>query len=389
MKTTTSIQKNILSKLAGALMFIMLIGAGKTANAQCAASFVPYDSVGYGYFMNTSTGTGLTSTWSFGDGTSGTSSGDIIHLYPGPGTYIVCLTISNFAGTCTDTYCDSLLIGSGTTSSCSGGFYYTVDTTGNGVNFYSSVSGTADTYSWDFGDGSPASSVANPFHVYPASGTYTACLYLTSSTDSTCSYTTCNTITISSASSCYAYFMIVQDSTNLFNYFIYDYSSTPGGPATTSYLWDFGDGTTSTLAFPSHTYAVSSPVNVCLTITDGLLCSATYCDSIDPGHASGVFTISVLSLGISEQTNIISSLENYPNPFSDNTTVSYSIKKDASIELNILDLLGNKVASLENENKQAGNYSVNWNSEGVAQGMYLLQLKVNNAVSTKKLIINK
>ena len=96
------------------------------------------------------------------------------------------------------------------------------DSIGAGVSFYSSVSGSADMYYWTFGDGS-TSTVANPYHVYPAAGTYNVCLYVSSSTDSTCNYTSCGTVTTTGGGTpgCSAYFVVVQDSTNLYNYFVY------------------------------------------------------------------------------------------------------------------------------------------------------------------------
>jgi hypothetical protein len=104
---------------------------------------------------------------------------------------------------------------------------------------------------------------------------------------------------------------------------------------------------------------------------------------------SSTFTINVLPLGVTEDVSTISSLENYPNPLSDMTTISYSIKKDAFVELAIFDLLGNKIASIENGNKQTGMFTTTWNSDGVANGMYLLHLKAGNSVSVKKLVISK
>lgn len=83
------------------------------------------------------------------------------------------------------------------------------------------------------------------------------------------------------------------------------------------------------------------------------------------------------------------SLNVYPNPFNASTTISYSILKAAKVELTILDLLGNKIATVDSDNKSAGNHSTIWNTETVAEGMYTLQLKVDNQISSKKIIITK
>lgn len=363
----------------------------------CNASFIPYDSAGYGYFWNQSTGTGLTSMWSFGDGSSGTSTGDITHLYASNGTYTICLTVTNSLGTCTSTYCDTLVIGTGTSGMCLGSVnsnFTASDSSGYGV-FTNTPTGTGPVYFWDFGDGTSSSVVGSTTHNYATPGTYNVCLtvYETGGTYDSCQY--CSYVTISGATAgpCDASFMIIQDSSNLFNYFVYNNSTSSSGSAT--YFWDFGDGTSSTLQYPSHTYPGSGPYYLCLTITDAaplFSCTNTFCDTLSAGLAmSAPITITVvnpLATGISEAA-IATSLENYPNPFNGSTTIKYSISKDATVELNVTDLLGNRVAVIESCHKSEGSYSAIWNAENVAEGMYLLQMKVNNSTSTRKIVLTK
>lgn len=362
----------------------------------CSASFIPYDSAGYGYFWNTSSGTGITSTWDFGDGNVGTSTGDITHLYAAPGTYYVCLTISNAFLGCSDTYCDSIRINSSSAGMCLGSVdpSFTASDSAGTAYFYNSPAGTGPVYFWDFGDGSSSSAVGSTTHYYSSPGTYFVCLtvYETGGTYDSCQY--CSYVTIGSmpASPCDPTFTIVQDSTNSFNYFVYNNSTSTTGTAT--YFWDFGDGTSSTLQYPSHTYASSGPYYLCLTITDSSpafgSCTSTHCDSLAAGHASVPITLNVVNVATGiEETSIATSLENYPNPFSGSTTITYSLSKDATLELNIVDLLGSKVASIENINKPAGNYTATWNADNVSAGMYLLQMKVNDKVSTRKIVVHK
>ena len=353
--------------------------------ATCNAYYYYFiDSVGgttASNFVNGSSGTITNYLWDFGDGTTSTIANPGTHTFASGGNYTVCLTTTNPATLCNSTYCVAIFI-----SSCTASFTYTPDATGNGVSFYGNSTGTSINYSWDFGDGS-FSSLQNPYHVYAANGSYNVHLNAQSTTDSTCYNTTAQYVTVSGI--CDANFSVVNDSLALLTtYWIYNYSS---GAGTVNYLWDFGDGSTSTAPYPTHTYATSGPFLICLTISDGIGCSDTQCDSIGTRHMmSGPMQIYVIdATGIQQQANTISSLENYPNPFSDNTTISYSIKKDASVELSLLDLLGNKIAAIETGNRTEGKHSINWNSEGIAQGMYLLQLKVDNNISTKKLMISK
>ncbi len=51
------------------------------------------------------------------------------------------------------------------------------------------------------------------------------------------------------------------------------------GVAPISYLWSWGDGTSSTGATPSHIYSTPGYYNICLTITDANGCTGMYCDS--------------------------------------------------------------------------------------------------------------
>ena len=160
-----------------------------------------------------------------------------------------------------------------------------------------------------------------------------------------------------------------------------NFSNSSGG-SPNSYLWDFGDSTnTSNLGNPNHVYADSGIYYACLTVVDQYGNTCTYCDSV-------VVALQLVA-GIKESSKVNNLLENYPNPFNGSTTINYTISKDATVELIIVDLMGNKVAVVENGNKSAGKYSTVWNAENVLNGMYLLQLTVNNQISTKKIIITK
>lgn len=368
---------------------ISVTDTASPSGGSCTASFTETDSSAFAYFYNTSTA-GAFSTWDFGDGTTGTSTGSITHTYPGPGMYWVCLTISTFAG-CTDTYCDSVVIDPFTTPSCYA--MYTASGPWIALNFDDqSLASSSATYFWDFGDGVTSTTVGDITHGYPGPGTYMACLTIT---DSACTDTYCMSIVIGSGTPCDASFTLIQDSTNIYNYSAY-LNTSPASGSYASYYWDFGDGSSSVLQYPSHTYAGSGPYWLCLTVSDttafGTTCTDTYCDSLTAGMAMwSALTLHVLpgSATAIEETNTISSLESYPNPMSGNATINYTILKDADVELLILDLVGNKIAALDKSSKTAGTHTANWNAEGVAQGMYLMQLRVNNNISTKKLIITR
>lgn len=81
--------------------------------------------------------------------------------------------------------------------------------------------------------------------------------------------------------------------------------------------------------------------------------------------------------------------QNYPNPFNPNTTINYSIKLSGLATLKVFDMLGTEVASLVNELKEAGSYSVNFNASNLPSGIYFYTLASGNFMATKKLILLK
>jgi hypothetical protein len=84
--------------------------------------------------------------------------------------------------------------------------------------------------------------------------------------------------------------------------------------------------------------------------------------------------------------------QNYPNPFSDYTTVSFTLNDNSCIQLDIFDITGQHVNTLINENKNPGTYSVYWDSKNksgkhVSDGTYYFQLTVDGFIETKKAIL--
>ena len=81
--------------------------------------------------------------------------------------------------------------------------------------------------------------------------------------------------------------------------------------------------------------------------------------------------------------------QNYPNPFNPQTTISFTIPKGQIVELAIYDVLGRRLMTLLNEYRQAGRHQVILNSSGLSSGIYFYQLKTNEFVQSKKLVILK
>jgi hypothetical protein len=81
--------------------------------------------------------------------------------------------------------------------------------------------------------------------------------------------------------------------------------------------------------------------------------------------------------------------QNYPNPFNPTTVISYQLPVNSYVTLKVYDLLGSEVATLVNERKDAGQYSVQWNASAMPSGIYFYRIHAGDFVETKKLLLLK
>jgi hypothetical protein len=82
-------------------------------------------------------------------------------------------------------------------------------------------------------------------------------------------------------------------------------------------------------------------------------------------------------------------VQNYPNPFNPSTKIRYTLPNNELVSLKVYNTIGEEVASLVNEQQQAGSYEVEFNSGGLASGIYLYKITAGNFVETKKMILLK
>jgi uncharacterized lipoprotein YddW (UPF0748 family) len=78
---------------------------------------------------------------------------------------------------------------------------------------------------------------------------------------------------------------------------------------------------------------------------------------------------------------------NAPNPFSDVTTLRYSIGETGLVNLRVFDLSGRQVADLVNERQTAGDYSVEWRPSNVTSGVYIATLTMDNGFSVTRRLV--
>ncbi len=80
-------------------------------------------------------------------------------------------------------------------------------------------------------------------------------------------------------------------------------------------------------------------------------------------------------------------LQNYPNPFNPSTKISWQSPVGSHQTLKVFDVLGNEVATLVDEYREAGKYEVDFNGKNLATGMYIYKLQTGGFVETKKMIL--
>lgn len=210
----------------------------------------------------------VSATWDFGDGQTG-SGLSVTHTYTALGIYNVVYT-ANFDG-CTSVISKAINVTDKPKASFSSPSVLTSCTPPLTVQFNNN-STNAVSYIWDFGDGT-TSTLATPQHTYTVGGIYAVSLIAIS--PGGCS----DTLVIPK------FVKINQPRIISFANFPFfgcaprtvpfrGIISSPDTIAT--YLWDFGDGSTSTLATPTHLYTNTGAYTVTLTVTTNSGCSASY-----------------------------------------------------------------------------------------------------------------
>ena len=86
--------------------------------------------------------------------------------------------------------------------------------------------------------------------------------------------------------------------------------------------------------------------------------------------------------------------QNYPNPFNPYTTIKYEIPHDGRVNIDVFNILGQKVTTLVDENKIAGHHTILWNGlnsagRAVASGVYFYRLKSRDYSDIKKMTMLK
>ncbi len=342
----------------------------------CQANFTMYpDSAGTGFnFQNLSTGTSSATvySWSFGDGNY-SSLENPFHQYAN-GYYTVCLTISD--SNCSSTYCDSMSVGQ--SFLCNPYFQWSGDSL-NGVQFYEFNNGIANMYyQWTFGDGD-SSSQSDPYHIYANAGAYYVCLSVTeldSSGVTICTGSYCDSVYVGAAN-CAPQIIAMPDSNMWGNGNMSFSVSSPCGNITSA-TWSYGDGTSGTGSYSTHTYSTSGWFYVCVDVViNGI--TYTHCDS--------VFALRLMA--IAEVLNPISLVDVFPNPASSSVNISYSLNDAHIVSIRLFDAVGREVKLVNVQKQASGLHHLAIDLKDVSAGIYLLKVDADGSSITKRVAVNK
>ncbi len=182
---------------------------------------------------------------------------------------------------------------------------------------------------------------------------------------------------------CAAYFDIHPDIIP-HNWIVVDHSV---GTPPLSYLWNWGDSTTSTGATPNHIYNTPDYYNICLSITDSNNCASTFCDSstylFRSQESNTMITISVVpftTVSIPATDYLQNNFIVFPNPAQSRFTISSGITNINSV--GIYNSFGGMVS---NEKINANVFVVNANN--LQQGVYLIRCVTEKGIVNKRVVI--
>jgi hypothetical protein len=97
----------------------------------------------------------------------------------------------------------------------------------------------------------------------------------------------------------------------------------------------------------------------------------------------------IINNGSGAALSALLQVQDYPNPFNAQTTISYSLPKASEISLDIFDILGRKIETLQSGHQEAGEHSVIWNAGDKPSGIYFYRLKAGEREETNRMVLLK
>ena len=146
-----------------------------------------------------------------------------------------------------------------------------------------------------------------------------------------------------------------------------------------SVLWDFGDGNYSTSVNPIHTYPGPGDYTIILT-------AYNQC-----GFTQQVITVTFTPTGIAETKTNIFAFNIAPNPTSGISRIKFTAGSQTNLSLDILDMIGNKVATLASGLHHAGSFTYIFDpgSLNLSKGVYTVRLASDTGIISERIVLMK
>ncbi len=234
------------------------------------------------------------------------------------------------------------------------------------VQFTDATSGVPTSWMWYFGDGATSTS-QNPSHTYTSAGLYTVKLVSGSTTEQD-SIEKVDYITVTTGLNADFTATPLYGNTPL----LVQFTDATSGGTPTSWLWEFGDGNTSNLQNPSHTYNANGLYTVKLTVTE----------NGNTSDAEKIDYINVGGIGFDE-INLEENLRIYPNPTKVNSSLNVDFEKVGIANVQLLNLIGKELVIRYTQNP--GHIQIDLSN--ISKGIYFLKLTSNTGDSVVRKII--
>jgi PKD repeat protein len=219
-----------------------------------------------------------------------------------------------------------------------------------------------NTYSWTSKPAGFTSQISDP----SVSPIVTTTYYLTESTSAGCSKSDSLTITVLPLPD--ASFTIQLNDPR-------QYKFKPKVSTYASYVWEFGNGDTSHQVSPEYTYPTDGTYKAVLTVISSNGCSSVH-DT----------TFTIITTSINEDLRPDLNFNVYPNPFNNETTISYELSKKTHIRIDVVNMLGKSISVLTDDILPAGKHEVTLNAEKLVPGTYIIRIITEGKAVSGKII---
>ncbi|MCT4623494.1 MAG: PKD domain-containing protein [Schleiferiaceae bacterium] len=353
--------------------------------------------------------------WDFGDGNTSTQSSGF-HTYSSPGTYTYCVQVDGCP-----VACKTIVVSTKTKLEMTG---YAFDSISNPIQFkpmvinlnnpvtgvYQSFYGPwPDTDANGYYSGTVYIDLPAAQRELYASITYLCNgvspqkgqIYLVNSNTPNSTYHDSIYACQSTPIGCQASFIIDTVNSHSGNIVVWNMSTPLPNPTTqVQYLWDFGDGNTSTQPYPTHTYAGAGTYPLCLSIqttVGGAICSDLYCDTLKVDSLGNIIqksTGATITLNVLDPNTIsidewqsIQEIKLFPNPTNSNLNIEFTSNRRARVKFEIVDLKGS-IYSIGEGESQVGENTFQVDLSSLSKGVYTLIIQDSENIYYEKIIKN-